>query len=79
MKPTKKQLKEIEEIEKKVANVCDANDGVVDEITGIVYPKKTIEVTRNENGIIINKETGKLLFAELYELIEKNNNKYGKL
>jgi hypothetical protein len=33
MKTTKKQLKEIKEIEKKVANVCDNNDSVVDEIT----------------------------------------------
>ena len=41
MKPTKKQLREIEEIEKKVANVCDANDGVVDELTGLVYPNKS--------------------------------------
>lgn len=71
MKPTKKQLKEIQEIEKKVANICDANDEVVDEITGIVYPKKIIEVLRNENGIIINKETGKPLFAELYEIIKE--------
>ena len=59
MKLTKKQLKEIQEIEKKVANVCDANDGVVDEITGITYPKKTIEVALNDKGVIINKETGK--------------------
>jgi hypothetical protein len=71
MKPTKKQLKDIQEIEKKVANVCDANDSIVDEITGIVYPKKTIEVTRNENGIIINKETGKPHFPELYEIIKE--------
>ena len=34
MKPTKKQLKEIQEIEKKVSEVCDT--------------KKTIEVYRDE-------------------------------
>ena len=78
MKPTKKQLKEIEEIEKKVANVCDANDcvcnindGVVDEITGLVYPKKTTEVTLNDNGVVINKETGKAHFQELVKNIPK--------
>jgi hypothetical protein len=77
MKPTKKQLREIEEIEKKIANVCDANDGVVDEITGITYPKKTTEVTLNENGVIINKETGKAHFQELIKKIsseKKSNN-----
>ena len=77
MKPTKKQLKEIEEIEKKVANVCDANDGVVDETTGLVYPKKTTEVTINDKGAIINKETGKLHFQELMKQIlseKKSNN-----
>lgn len=84
MKPTKKQLKEIEEIQKKEANVCDANDcvcnindGVVDEITGLVYPKKTTEVTLNDKGAIINKETGKLHFQELMKRIsseKKSNN-----
>jgi hypothetical protein len=53
MKPTKKQLKEIQEIEKKVSEVCDT--------------KKTIEVTRNDDGVIINKETGKPHFPELLE------------
>jgi hypothetical protein len=51
MKTTKKQLKEIKEIEKKVAKVCDT--------------KKTVEVTKNDDGIIINKETGKPHFPEL--------------
>jgi hypothetical protein len=37
MKPTKKQLKEIQEIEKKVAEVCDT--------------KKTTEVTSNDDSI----------------------------
>lgn len=37
MKLTKKQLEEIKEIEKKVAQVCDF---INDEITGIPYPKK---------------------------------------
>jgi hypothetical protein len=56
MKPTKKQLKEIEAIEKKVSEVCDA--------------KKTTEVTRNDDGVIINKETG---LPHFLELLEKNN------
>ena len=51
MKPTKKLLKEIQEIEKKVSEVCDT--------------KKTVEVTRNDDGVIINKETGKPHFPEL--------------
>jgi uncharacterized protein YjgD (DUF1641 family) len=34
MKPTKKQLKEIQEIEKKVASVCDNTDEIFDEISG---------------------------------------------
>ena len=56
MKTTKKQLKEIAEVEKKVSKVCDAKkDNVVfDEVTGIPYveseikPKKTIEVTKDD-------------------------------
>jgi len=51
MKPTKKQLESIKEIEKKVSEVCDT--------------KKTVEVTRNDDGVIINKETGKPHFPEL--------------
>jgi len=43
MKTTKKQLKEIQEIEKKV-----------------------VEVTRDDNGTIINKQTGEPHFKELY-------------
>ena len=50
MKPTKKQLKEIQEIEKKVSEVCDT--------------KKTIEVYRDENGHIRNLENGELHFPE---------------
>jgi hypothetical protein len=50
-KLTKKQQQEIQAIEKKVSEVCDA--------------KKTIEVTRNDDGVIINKETGKPHFEEL--------------
>jgi len=53
MKPTKKQLEAIKEIEKKVAKVCDT--------------KKTVEVTRNDDGVIINKQTGKPHFEELYK------------
>lgn len=53
MKLTKKQLKEIQEIEKKVSEVCDT--------------KKTTEVTLNDDGLIINKETGELHFKELTE------------
>jgi len=72
MKPTKKQLKEIQEIEKKVANVCDANDSVIYKITGLVNnKKKIIEVTINENGVIINIETGKPLWKELNEIIKE--------
>ena len=56
MKPTKKQLKEIAEVEKKVAKVCDT--------------KKTTEVTRNDEGVIINKKTGKPHFEELYKNIK---------
>ena len=51
MKPTKKQLKEIQEIEKNVSEVYDT--------------KKTIEVTLNDKGVIINKETGETHFPEL--------------
>lgn len=43
MKPTKKQLQEIQDIEKKVASVFDNTDEIFDEITGMVYPKKTTE------------------------------------
>ncbi len=49
MKPTKKQLKEILEVEKKVANVCDTNDVIIDEITGIIYPKKEINPSTSIN------------------------------
>jgi len=53
MKTTKKQLEAIKEIEKKVSEVCDT--------------KKTVEVTRNDDGVIINKETGKPYFEHLSE------------
>ena len=56
MNPTKKQLKEIQEIEKKVSEVCDT--------------KKTIEVTRDDNNVIINKETGKPHFDELFKNLQ---------
>jgi len=75
MKPTKKQLKEIAEVEKKVAEVCDANDSILDEITGIPYPKKTIEVGLNDKGVIINKETGEPLFDEMKKLVEEKISK----
>lgn len=77
MKTTKKQLKVIKEIEKRVANVCDAINGVVNETTRLVYPKKTTEVTLNDKGVIINKETGKPHFQELMKQIsseKKSNN-----
>jgi hypothetical protein len=78
MKTTKKQLKEIAEVEKKVSKVCDAKkDNVVfDEVTGIPYveseikPKKTIEVTKDDSGKIINKKTGESHFKELFKNIE---------
>lgn len=58
MKITKKQLKEIQAIEKKVSDVCDT--------------KKTTEVTRNDDGVIIDKETGKAHFEELIKLIDQS-------
>ena len=54
MKTTKKQLKEIQEIEKMVAEVCDA--------------KKTTEVTRDENNVITDKETGEPHFPSSREI-----------
>lgn len=58
MKPTKKQLKEIQEIEKKVSKVCDT--------------KETFEVTRDDNNVIINKETGKPHFEAIdFDAIKK--------
>jgi hypothetical protein len=75
MKLTKKQLEEIKEIEKKVAEVCDSktiaeialeNKGaIVNKKTGKVYSKKTTEVTLNDKGVIINKETGKPHFGDV--------------
>jgi hypothetical protein len=78
MKTTKKQLKQIAKVEKKVSKVCDTKEGgvVFDEVTGIPYveseikPKKTTEVTRNDDGVIINKKTGKPHFEEI--LLEKD-------
>lgn len=73
MKTTKKQLKEIAKLEKKVAEVCGTEKGKVafDEVTGIPYveseikPKKTTEVTLNDKGVIINKETGEPHFGAI--------------
>jgi hypothetical protein len=73
MKTTKKQLKEIAKVEKKVSEVCDTKEGgvVFDEVTGIPYveseikPKKTVEVTRDDSGKIVNKKTGKPHFEEI--------------
>jgi hypothetical protein len=72
MKTTKKQLKEIAKVEKKVAEVCGTKEGKVifDEVTGIPYleseikSKKTIEVTRNDDGVIVNKKTGEPHFPK---------------
>ena len=72
MKLTKKQLQEIKEVEKRVAEVCGTEKSKVifDEVTGIPYaeseikPKKTIEVTKNDDGVIVNKETGKPHFSK---------------
>ena len=58
MKTTKKQLKEIQAIEEKVSEVCDT--------------KKTTEVTRNDDGVIINKETGNAHFEELLKHIAES-------
>jgi hypothetical protein len=41
MNLTEKQLKEIAQAKKKEVKVCDKNDVIVDEITGITYPKNT--------------------------------------
>lgn len=54
MKPTKKTLKAIQEIEKKVASVCDNTDEVFDEITGMIYPKKTTEKKSRKIEINLN-------------------------
>lgn len=72
MKTTKKQLQEIKEVEKIVAEVCGTEKSKVifDEVTGIPYaeseikPKKIVEVTRNDDGVIVNKETGKPHFPK---------------
>lgn len=71
MRPTKKTLEAIKEIEKKVAEVCDKYDGVVDEITGIVYPK-----TKSEESTSRKVEV-KLSFGECapslkYQLEQQN-------
>ena len=79
MKTTKKQLKEIAKVEKKVAEVCGTEKGKVifDEVTGIPYleseikSKKTIEVTRNED-VFVNKETNKPIF-EVIDIGKKRN------
>ena len=71
-KLTQKQLQEIKEVEKKLFKGCDAKEGgvVFDEVTGIPYveseikPKKTTEVTKNDDGVIVNKETGKPHFSK---------------
>lgn len=65
MKTTKKQLKEIQAIEKKVSEVCDT--------------KKTTEVTRNDEGVILNKKTGKPHFPELLKSIELEKAKDGTI
>jgi hypothetical protein len=58
MKTTKKQLKEIQEIENKVAEVCD--------------DKKTIEVTRNKYNEIVEKQSGKQHFEQLLDELCQN-------
>ena len=74
MKTTKKQLKEIAEVEKKVAEVCGTKKGkiIFDEVSGkphfevidIGKKRNAVEVTRNDEGVIVNKETGKPHFAK---------------
>lgn len=72
MKTTNKQLNEIKEVEKRVAEVCgtEKRKVIFDEVTGIPYaeseikPKKTVEVTKNDDGVIVNKETGKPHFSK---------------
>lgn len=88
MKPTKKQLKEIAKVEKKVAEVCDdkKSKAIFDEITGVQYaeseikPQKKIEVTLNDKGVIINKETGEPHFRaididEMKKLVEEKKSR----
>jgi hypothetical protein len=55
MKKTKLELKEIAEMAKKEVDFRKK------------HQKKTTEVTRNDDGIIINKETGKPHFPELLQ------------
>jgi hypothetical protein len=81
MKTTKKQLKEIAEVEKKVSEVCDTKkpieviniDGVINydgngnpkfEVINVGKKRKTTEVTLNDKGVIVNKETGKPHFSK---------------
>jgi len=66
MKPTKKQLKEIQEIEKKVSSVCDNTDEIFDEITRMVYPKKTTE--KKSRKIEINLKFGLTEASLKYQL-----------
>jgi hypothetical protein len=62
MKSKKQIQKEIQEIEKKVSAVCgDA--------------KKRIEVKINDNGEIVNAETGEKHFSELGEVVDEPNKK----
>ena len=58
MKTTKKQLKEIQAIDKKVSEVCDA--------------KQKVEVTLNDDGVIVNAGTGEPHFEELLKHIAES-------
>jgi hypothetical protein len=55
---SKKQKKEIQEIEKKVSEVCDNSDSIVDEITGISYPKNNTEKPIKNQEISITLSFG---------------------
>jgi hypothetical protein len=70
MKPKKKTLEAIKEIEKKVSEVCYTNDGVVDEITGMVYPKKTIKES-NLREVIVKLSFGECSPSLKYQLQEQ--------
>lgn len=71
MGATKKQLKKIKQVEKKVSELCDTE----------IKPKKTVEVTLDDKGVIVNKETGKPHFEhididEMMKLVEEKKQSY---
>lgn len=79
MKTTNEQLKELFKEEKKVEKVSNTkkkdsegflgvnSNGEPIQVVITDFRKKTTEVTKNDEGVIVNKETGKPLFEELLE------------